>query len=914
MTDAAVTNWIYQYDRSAIQGFAISHIPSPWIGDYAQLQIMPMLDKVRTDPIERGDAFSHDGELSRPHYYRVDLQGSKIRVEIAPSVHGASIRFTFPKANEAHILFDTVDAATGEMSVLREGRVITGYVDQRKPRMYFYATIDKLIDSVVDPTAGGANIAVGFRTHVDEVVTLRIATSFMGTDQARSNLESELQNKSFDQLASDAQADWDAWLGRIEIEGASDAERTTFYSNLYRVGMYPNAMWEDVAGAPKYFSPFSNTIRDGKLYVNNGFWDTYRAAWPLYVLMTPSLAGTVLGGFVDVYKDVGWVPRWSGPDAMDCMVGSHSDAIFADAYLKGVFNFDAQGAYESMQKNALVYSSRPEYGRKGNGRSIFLNFIPNEDVNESAAWHLEDTTNDFLISRMAAALSDSTHARYFRSRSFAYANLYSRSVGFFRGRYADGRFRTPDVDFKPNEWGYEFTEGCAWHYVTAATHDPRGMANLYGGRDALAEKLDAVFAASPDFIPGSYNAVIHEMREAFDTGMGQYAHANEPVHSMIYMYDYVGQPAKTQELARAALSRLYSAGIGDGGGYLGDEDNGQMAAWYVFGALGFYPAAPGQLQYTIGSPLFPNATIHLENGRRFDVIAHDNSAENRFIQRARLNGLPLERAYLEHSEIVAGGELEFEMGPRPSMWASDTALLPRSVTTSDSPPQPAIDRAQKGVASASAENRDAGEVAAKAFDDDSATKWLTSDDHGFSEYRFANSESYAVDMYTLTSASDEPQRDPKDWTLSGSNDGVTWTVLDERPSQDFEWRRQTRVFEVAAPAPYVFYRLTIEHNHAAAMTQLAEVELLSDVDTASAATSSDPRVEERSRHLTAANGRAQGEAGACSGCSDRPEALAQRSRGGCEVQRNAAPRWEMWMIIGLIGLRQSHRRARKPNG
>ena len=829
MTDASVTNWLYRYDQSAIQAFAISHIPSPWLGDFAQLQIMPMVGRLRVEPAERADAFTHARELARPYHYRVDLAGSGIRAEIAPSDHGAILRFTFPKTEEAHILFDTVDSASGDLVVDREARVVSGHIDQRNPRMYFYATIDKPIDTVDDPGEGGANVAIGFPTQADDVVLVRIATSYISTKQAQRHVEHELRDRSFEQLASEAQADWDRWLGRIEIEGASDAERVTFYSNLYRVGMYPTSMWEDVAGSPRHFSPFSGALRDGKLYTNNGFWDTYRAAWPLYVLLAPSFAGTVLEGFASVYKDVGWVPRWAGPEALDCMVGSHSDTIFAEAYLKGVFNFDARAAYASMLKNALVYSSHASYGRKGNRRSIFLGYVPIEDVGESAAWHLEDTTNDYLIARMAAALNDSTHARYFHSRSLAYASLFSSSVGFFRGRHADGSYRTDDADFKPNEWGHEFTEGCAWHYVTAATHDPRGMANLYGGQDALAQKLDSVFAASPEFDPGSYVNVIHEMREAFDTGMGQYAHANEPVHSMIYMYDYAGEPARTQALARDALARLYGPGTGDGGGYLGDEDNGQMSAWYVFGALGFFPAAPGQLQYAIGSPLFSKATIHLENGSRFEVSAPNNSADNRFIQRARLNGKQLERAFLEHAEVANGGELELEMGPVPSAWGSAGAEWARSATTTDAAPQPAVDRARGGSAHASAENSAAGEVVANAFDDDSATKWLARENHAFLEYRFARAERHAIDMYTLTSANDEPARDPHDWTLSGSDDGVSWSVLDTRRAERFAWRQETRVFSVARPAPFHMYRLTVARNHGAPFTQLAEVELLSGV-------------------------------------------------------------------------------------
>ena len=823
ITNGNSDGWLYQYNSSTVQGFGVSHEPSPWIGDYGQLQVMPMTGSIKTTPDARRSTFSHSNEIAQAHYYKTQLDTYGITAEMTPTDHAGVLRFKYPAASESVIVFDTIDKVGGSITVDAGARTITGHLDHKGPRLYFSATVDKAIAATGNVSGQGVTSWIRFATAAGEQVTLKMATSYISVAQATANLSQEVGSKTFDTVREEAAALWDTTLGKVRLDGASTDRQVTFYSNMYRAFMYPNNMSETVGGVRKYFSPYDNAVHDGQMYVNNGFWDTARAVWPLYTLLTPTRTGEMLDGFVNAYKNGGWTPRWSGPGYIDIMVGTNQDLAFADAYVKGVRNFDFRAAYASMVKNAAVYSSSGSRGRKGIEVSTFKRYVPTDVRGEAASWTLEDANNNFGIAQLGRALGFDEDAAYFENRALDYANLWSPSTGFFRGKQSNGSWRTADSSFRPNEWGYEFTEGAPWHYATPAPQDPQGMANLYGGRAQLSAKIDSVFAASRDYLPGSYGGVIHEMREAYDTNMGQYAHPNEPIHHMLYMYNYAGTPAKTQNRVRDVLTKLYGSGAGNGGGYLGDEDNGQMSAWYVFSALGFYPARMGSTDYTIGAPLHPSATVSLENGRTFTVSAPGVSDTNRYIQSATLNGAAYTKNYLTHADLQAGGTLSFVMGPNPSSWGTGANDVPPSLTTGTAAPRPLSDKATGGTVTASGENAP-NETAAKLVDDTSLTKWLTFAGTGTVEYRLPSAA--AVKQYTLTSAEDAPERDPRSWTLQGSNDGTTWTTVDTRANVDFADRRQTRAFVIPNTTAYSRYRLQITANHGATATQLAEWELL----------------------------------------------------------------------------------------
>jgi predicted alpha-1,2-mannosidase len=847
VTDAGSGSWLYMYARAnnaanlpTLQAFAASHEPSPWMGDRQTFQVMPSTG-LNADRQARSLAFRHDNETARPHYYGVTFENG-LRTEIAPTDHAAAFRFTFP-GTDANLIFDNVNN-NGGLTIDPAAGTVTGYSDVKSglstgaTRLYVYATFDRPITASGKLAGGGGPDVTGYATFADVKpggsLTMRIATSLLGVDQARRNLTQEIApTDTFDTVKNRAQAEWDRQLRVIEVQGANEDQLTTLYSNLYRLFLYPNSGSENTGTVRtpvyRYASPFSPAVApstptrtgakvvDGKVYVNNGFWDTYRTAWPAYTLLAPTKAGELVDGFVQQYKDGGWVSRWSSPGYANLMTGTSSDVAFADAYVKGVRNFDANAAYEAAIKNASVAPTNPGVGRKGLDSSIFLGYTPTT-TGEGVSWALEGYVNDFGIANMAKAMGREDDYRYYLSRAQNYVNMFDPSVGFFQGRNPDGSFSVPAKDYDPRVWGGDYTETDGWNFAFHAPQDGQGLANLYGGREALAKKLDTFFA-TPETAqyPGSYGGTIHEMREARDVRMGQYGHSNQVSHHIIYMYDYAGQPWKTQAKVRDVLGRLYS-GSEIGQGYPGDEDNGEMSAWQIFGALGFYPLQMGSPYYAVGSPLFTKATIHLENGKSLVVNAPKNSPTNVYVQGLKVNGKRYDKAYLPHDLLAGGAVLDFDLGAQPSSWGSGQDGAPPSITKGNEAPRPLADvsanatvTGSPGAGPALVDNTSATQA---SFD--RATPWV--------QCQLSDGRSAEVSFYTLTSGSGPG--DPKSWMLKGSTDGLHWTVVDVRHDEAFQWRRQTRQFRVDNPGRYAYYSLEVVAGSGAATTSLAELELL----------------------------------------------------------------------------------------
>jgi predicted alpha-1,2-mannosidase len=864
VTDAGSLSWLYEYHRRnnaqnlpSLQAFAVSHEPSPWMGDRQTFQVMPSAsaaappDGNRTN---RALPFRHENEVAKPHHYDVTFENG-IETEIAPTDHAAMFRFTFT-GDASTLIFDNVNNQAG-LTIDPTNGTVTGFSDVRSglstgaTRMYMYATFDSPITASGRPSGVGNRTAAAgwarFDTSGDKVVTMRVATSLISVDQARHNLELEIaRSDTFEDVTERAQQAWDDKLSVIEVEGASADQLATLYSNLYRLFLYPNSAFENTGshGDPAYkhavqsstSTPASGPtetgapVVDGKVYVNNGFWDTYRTTWPAYALLTPSTSGEMVDGFVQQYRDGGWIARWSSPGYANLMVGTSSDVAFADAYLKGVTDFDVQAAYEAAIKNATVNPPNQNIGRKGFSTSPFLGYTSAQSTDEAMSWAMDGYINDFGIANMAKALHEQTGEasfledyEYFINRARNYVNMFDPNVGFFQGRNADGSWRVPPGEFDPRVWGFDYTETNAWNMAFHVPQDGRGLANLYGGTDALADKLDEFFSTPETAgFPGSYGGIIHEMREARDVRMGQYGHSNQPAHHIIYMYDYAGQPWKTQEKAREALSRLY-IGSEIGQGYPGDEDNGEMSAWQVFSALGFYPLQMGSPYYAIGSPLFTKATVHLENGEDIVINAPNNSPENVYVQGLSVNGEAYDKTYLPHDLLDDGAVLDFAMGPEPSEWGTGDDAAPPSITDDADVPRPLQDAtgSNRGTATASGNTNAAG-----LFDNTSDTRVSVAGADPWVQYRFRDDAKQLVNLYTLTSAERDAADDPRSWVLRGSNDGESWTVLDERSNETFPWRLQTRPFRLARPSNYAHYRIDFTDNHGGAVTRLAEVELL----------------------------------------------------------------------------------------
>lgn len=869
VTDSGSTSWLYSYQQSnnennlpELEAFSLSHETSPWMGDRQTFQVMPAKgDNPSADRNERALPFKHKNEIAKPHYYSVEFENG-IQTEMTPTNRAAMFNFTFTE-DTSNLIFDNVNN-NGGLTLSSDKQTITGYSDVKSglstgaTRMFIYAKVDKPVKDSGKLTGEGRDNVTGYlqfdTSGADKTVSMKIATSLISVEQAKKNLEQDIKaDTSFEDLKEKAKELWNEKLGIIEIEGATHDELVTFYSNMYRLFTYPNKAYEntgtDTDPVYKYASPFSeevgeNTametganIVEGKPYVNNGFWDTYRTTWPAYTLLTPTQAGEMIDGFVQQYKDGGWISRWSSPGYANLMVGTSSDVAFGDAYQKGITNFDVEAYYESALKNASVASEDQSVGRKGLSTSIFDGYTSNS-TGEGMSWAMDGYINDFAIANMAKELLEKTDKNdpkyeqyqaehnYYLSRAQNYVNMFNPETDFFMGKKASGKWRATPENYDPREWGGDYTETNGWNMAFHVPQDGQGLANLYGGRDGLANKLDEFFSTPETALhPGHYGGIIHEMREARDVRMGMYGHSNQPSHHIPYMYNLAGQPWKTQEKVSEVLSRLY-LGSEIGQGYPGDEDNGEMSAWYIFSAAGFYPLQMGKPEYAIGAPFFEKMTIHLESGKDLVIKAPNVSKKNKYVQSLKVNGKSYNKTTLSHDLLAEGATLEFDMGPEPSDWGTSEDALPASITDnatngSSLLPDPLKDLTND--TNGSTVHSDKG-VADRLFDNNSETKVTLESDNPWVQFQFEDGATRPL-MYTITSGNND-QSDPKSWTLLGSKNAKDWTIVDERTDVSFKWREFTKPFSIQNPGEYTYYRLKVTENGKNGSTSFAELELL----------------------------------------------------------------------------------------
>jgi predicted alpha-1,2-mannosidase len=685
--------WTYQYAALRIRGLKLTHQPSPWINDYGAFSLMPVTGELKVREKERAALFSHAREEAHPYGYRVKLMDYGVWAEVTPTSRGAVLRFTFPRTDAAYVVLDAFPkqrprggapaSALGPVSVKVDPgrRRITGvsrYNSGGVPDNFghhFVVEFDRdVLDSGVwnekdglkeGQELSGDHAGVWVRFHADAgaVVQARVATSFISPEQAQLNFDREVAGLGFDAVRQQAAREWEELLGRVRVEGGSEAAKEVFYSCLYRGSLFPRPFHEiDAAGRTVHYSLYNGRVEPGPLFTDNGFWDTFRAAFPLLTILHPGLDAQIMQGIVNAYGESGWIPEWQSPGHRDCMIGTNSSAILADAWIKGIRGWDAEKAWEGIVKGAHAESvPLSSVGRLGASYYNRLGYVPSDvGINESAARTLEYAFDDFCNWRLGRALGkpEGEIAEY-AQRARNYRNLFDAKTGFMRGRRQDGSWPEP---FRPDSWGGVFTEGSAWHWTWSVFHDPAGLAALFGGDERMAAKLDAVFTSPPTNEYSYYGTMIHEIAEMVVGDMGQYAHGNQPIQHMIYLYNWVGEPWKTQYWARQTMHRMYRPGPGM---YCGDEDNGQTSAWYVMSAMGFYSVTPGQTQLALGSPLFDKVTLRLENGRTFNIEAAGNSPENVYVQAVRLNGRPLSRTWIDYAEIMAGGTLALDMGPEP---------------------------------------------------------------------------------------------------------------------------------------------------------------------------------------------------------------------------------------------------------
>jgi predicted alpha-1,2-mannosidase len=672
--------WAYQYAADKIRGFKQTHQPSPWMNDYGQFAIMPITGKKVFDQDARASWYSHKAEVAEPNYYRVYLADHDVTTEIAPTERAASFRFTFPKTDSAYVVIDALDKGS-HVQVLPQQRRIVGYTTRNSGgvpknfKNYFVLEFDHDFTSTtlyqdkaaaaagtLDVTANHAGAIVGFRTRKGERVNARVASSFISPEQAVLNL-GELGKKDLETVRQEGRAAWNKALGRIDIEGGTDDQRRTFYSCLYRSLLFPRKLYElDASGKVMHYSPFNGQVLPGYMYTDTGFWDTFRALFPFLNLMYPEINTEIQQGLANDYKESGWLPEWGSPGLRSVMVGNNSASVVADAYLKGIRGQDMNVLWDALQHGANNAGPLDAVGRKGVEYYNKLGYVPYDvKIKENAARTLEYAYDDFAIYQLAKSLGrPKKEINLYAQRSQNYRKLFDKESGLMRGKNQDGTFQKP---FSPFKWGDAFTEGNSLHYTWSVFHDIQGLMDLMGGKQKFVATLDTVFTLPPVFDDSYYGGTIHEIREMQIAGMGNYAHGNQPIQHMIYLYNYAGQPWKAQYWLREVMNRLY---LPTSDGYCGDEDNGQTSAWYVFSALGFYPVCPAVNQYVLGAPLFPKATLHLPGGKDIVLNAPQNSATNRYVNQLTLNGQPYDKNYLEFETLKQGATLNFEMSATPN--------------------------------------------------------------------------------------------------------------------------------------------------------------------------------------------------------------------------------------------------------
>jgi len=671
--------WGYTYDDHKITGIKQTHQPSPWINDYAAFSLMPVTGGNKITEEQRASWFSHKAEVARPYYYSVYLADYDITAEVTPTERSAIFRFTFPENDSSAVVIDAF-AGGSMIKVDTAGNRVIGYCRNNHGGVpenfhnYFIIVFDRKIDfysvwldgkpvpDTAEQEGDHAAAVIGFRTTRGEVVTARVASSFISHDQALLNLEQETGYSSFDMARHVAREIWNNELGRIRVEGGTDDQVRTFYSTLYRTMLFPRTFYEyDAEGNIIHYSPYNGQVLPGRLYTDNGFWDTFRAAMPLITLLYPEMSSHIMEGLVNAYLESGWLPEWASPGHRNCMIGSNSASLVADAWLKGIRGYDIDTLWNAIVKNTLGSGPVHSVGRYGAEFYNSIGYVPYDaGINENVARTLEYAYADWCLWRMAQELGrPQAEIDLYSARTQNYRNVFDSERKLMRGRNLDGTFQSP---FSPYKWGDAFTEGNSWHYTWSVFHDVAGLSELMGGAEMMAQMLDSVFIVPPIFDDSYYGFPIHEIREMQIMNMGNYAHGNQPVQHMIYLYNYTPEPWKTQMRVREVMDKLYNY---TPDGYCGDEDNGQTSAWYVFSALGFYPVTPGTGEYVLGSPLFRKATVTLADGKELVISAPENGRENIYVKEARLNGKPLDVNYVRHEQLTVGGTLKFTMSREP---------------------------------------------------------------------------------------------------------------------------------------------------------------------------------------------------------------------------------------------------------
>jgi predicted alpha-1,2-mannosidase len=675
----------YVYEDSTIHGFIATHQPTVWMGDYGYMSVMPQVGKLAVSPEQRRMKFSHKDEISKPYYYSVKMnnyKGDSVNAEIAATERCSIMKFTYPASTQSHLIISGINVNPadddGQNKSNKRGKLkgyiyidsgnseIKGYNPDRTaynlgPELpnfkgYFIIKFNKKIkgfgtwsnDTVHSNSVVQYGKKIGayisFLTRKSETVSFKIATSFISLSQAEENLRREIPDWDFNKVVQSTRNKWQKNLERIEVEGVTEDQKAIFYTAMYHTMLFPREFSE----YGRYYSAFDDQIHNGVSYNDYSLWDTFRALHPLLILTQPERVNDMITSMLQMYKEGGWLPMWPNPAETNIMISTHADAVIADAYVKGFRGYDVNLAYKAIRKDAMVPpikdtvrwgGDRDEWqgfeGRIGLSYYHALGYVPSDKAAESVSRTLEYALDDYCVAQVAKSIGQPGDYDRLIQWSQNYKNLYNAETGFMQPRKRNGQW---GGDIKKS-----FTEGSPWTYLFCVMQDIPGMIKMMGGNEKFSVKLDENFS------------------------QGHYAHDNEPGHHYVYLYDYCGQPWKTQELVRKQTEENYA---NRPQGINGNDDCGQMSAWYIFSVMGFYPVTPGSGIYAIGAPQFPKIDMMLKSGnqsKKLEILADHLSSKNKYVRSVTFNGKALKDFFISHDEIIRGGKLVFQMTDKPVM-------------------------------------------------------------------------------------------------------------------------------------------------------------------------------------------------------------------------------------------------------
>ena len=655
--------WFFQPRDQRLQGIRCTHQLSPWLNDYGHATFLPFSGDPSPEPSARASSYRPEELRIAPHSLKLRLTRYRCVLELAPTERCSAMRFTFQDSGAAGVLIDLpgedaearCETANGTITALT--RANSGGVPAGFAAYYVLRTDARIAGFEVKELKDRRVAMVRFAAQAEKPVTLRVGTSFISHEQAARNLDGEVGEKPFDQVKREAAAVWEEALGRVRVQGGTETQRKIFYSSLYRALLFPRTWHErDAQGNFIHYSAFNGKVEPGVMYADHGYWDVYRAWYPMMALVYPERLSQILEAWVNAYKEGGWLPQFPCPGYRACMTGSLIDATFGDAAAKGITGFDLHAAYAALKKHA-TQPGDPDagYGRRGIEYYLQLGYVPSDRVDQAAVETLDAAYGDFCIAQVARAAGNAADAELFEARSQNWKKVFDSKTRFMRGKKADGSWNEP---FNPFVWGSPYVEGSAWQHRFSVPHDPDGLIEAMGGKEDFVGYLDEMLKLPPKFEVGVYRDEIHEMSEMAAVDFGQYAHSNQPVHHVLYMFAAAGRADRTQYWVRRVLNTLYRPST-----YAGDEDTGSMAAWYVLSALGFYPLCPGKASYVLGGPLFDRATLNLPGGKKTTIEAVNNGPDNCYCGKPTVDGRAHTDSSISHEAIAKGSKLVFTMSP-----------------------------------------------------------------------------------------------------------------------------------------------------------------------------------------------------------------------------------------------------------